>query len=69
MVMYINLHMALEQMRQKAEHSESDIGPRVSDYSIFLVVNTFTIHCTHYVFSLAKSLQLILEISTTYSLE
>ena len=38
MVMYINLHMALEQMRQKAEHSESDIGPRVSDYSIFLVV-------------------------------
>lgn len=29
MVMYINLHMALEQMRQKAEHSESDIGPRV----------------------------------------
>ena len=38
MVMYINLHMALEQMRQKAEHSESDIGPRVSDYSVFLVV-------------------------------
>ena len=51
MVMYINLHMALEQMRQKAEHSESDIGPRVSDYSIFLVVNTFTIHCTHYLSS------------------
>ena len=57
MVMYINLHMALEQMRQKAEHSESDIGPRVSDYSIFLVVKY--IYNTLYslsVFSLAKSL-------------
>ena len=31
MVMYLNLHMALEQMRQKAENSESEIGPRVSD--------------------------------------
>ena len=30
MVMYLNLHMALEQMRQKAENSESEIGPRVS---------------------------------------
>lgn len=29
MVMYLNLHMALEQMRQKAENSESEIGPRV----------------------------------------
>ena len=70
MVMYINLHMALEQMRQKAEHSESDIGPRVSDYSVFLVV--IYIYNTLYslsVFSLAKSLQLILEISATYSLE
>ena len=70
MVMYINLHMALEQMRQKAEHSESDIGPRVSDYSIFLVFKY--IYNTLYslsVFSLAKSLQLILEISATYSLE
>ena len=48
MVMYINLHMALEQMRQKAEHSESDIGPRVSDYSVFLVVKyiNFIIHYT-----------------------
>ena len=69
MVMYINLHMALEQMRQKAEHSESDIGPRVSDYSVFLVVKY--IYNTLYslsVFSLAKSLQLILEISATYRL-
>ncbi|KAK2562120.1 Protein CLP1-like protein [Acropora cervicornis] len=29
MVMYLNLHMALEQMRQKVENTESDIGPRV----------------------------------------
>jgi len=29
MVMYLNLHMALEQMRQKAENTESEIGPRV----------------------------------------
>lgn len=29
MIMYLNLHMALEQMRQKVENTESDIGPRV----------------------------------------
>ena len=31
MVMYLNLHMGLEQKRQKAENSpdESEIGPRV----------------------------------------
>ena len=31
MVMYLNLHMALEQMRQKVENTESDIGPRVGE--------------------------------------
>ena len=34
MVMYLNLHMGLEQKRQKAENSpdESEIGPRVRPY-------------------------------------
>lgn len=31
MVMYLNLHMALEQMRQRVENTESDIGPRVGE--------------------------------------
>ena len=31
MIMYLNLHMALEQMRQKVENTESDIGPRVGE--------------------------------------
>ena len=31
--MYLNLHMALEQMRQKVENTESDIGPRVSQHT------------------------------------
>ena len=33
MVMYLNLHMGLEQMRQKAEAvDETETGPRVSPF-------------------------------------
>ena len=38
MVMYLNLHMALEQMRQKAENTESEIGPRVSLLQLFSTI-------------------------------
>ena len=37
-------------------------------HSLLSLINSIVIHCIHYIYSLAKSLQLILEISATYRL-
>ena len=37
MVMYLNLHMALEQMRERAEKQE-EVGPRVISFTLYTFI-------------------------------